>query len=518
MAHRFIRNRSSVRHGESIVKDLSLADSGRRKLKRAEVKMPGLMAVRTLSVPSKPLKDVNITCSLNITTHTGVLVEALTALGANVRLCSSNISSTDDHVAAAIARDSAIVFARDGQTPEQYWSCTARAVDWGLSTGPHLILDHGGDLTMLIYKGVEAEKEFASKGTFPDLGSTNDVASKAMLTIISESLKSDPMKYHKIKDGIVGVTMENTTGANMLLQMQNSGTLLFTAISVREFVSNIMFANNLTGGCQSLPDDLMDATDVMIAGKVVVVLGYGDTGKACAAALKQARAVVIVAEIDPVFSHQATIDGIQVQLLKDVVSMADIFVTTTGYNDMIMVEDMRKMKNDAILCNIGSSVIHIDMVGLETFPGVKKFTTSPITDRWVFTDTGRVIIVLAEGRPMNLSCATGPPSFAISTSLTNQVIALLELWNERSSGKYEKKVYEFPEHLEEEVAALHLETLGEDQADQICVQVPEEDHLPVQSAYDRYGVGQCLNVCGIVISFLTLILAVVGLVLRFGGE
>ncbi|KAK1381140.1 Adenosylhomocysteinase [Heracleum sosnowskyi] len=262
----------------------------------------------------------------------------------------------------------------------------------------------------------------------------------------------------------------------------------------------------------------MNATNVMIVGKVVVVLGYGDTGKACAAALKQARAVVIVAEIDPVFSYQATIDGIQVQLLKDVVSKADIFVTTTGYNDMIMVEDMR---NDVILCNIGSFVSQTDMVGLQALPGVNKISINPITDRWVFSETGRAIIVLAEGRPMNLSCATGPPSFAISTSLTNQVFSLLELWNERSSGKYEMKVYDFPKHLDEKVAALHLEKLGakpnlltKDQADHICVPV-EGDR---QSANNRYGAWFWRKVLGVVEFFLSLLLLVAKFVLGFGED
>ncbi|VAH37268.1 unnamed protein product [Triticum turgidum subsp. durum] len=378
------------------VKDLSQADFGRLELELAEVEMPGLMACRAEFGPSQPFKGARISGSLHMTIQTAVLIETLTALGAEVRWCSCNIFSTQDHAAAAIARDSAAVFAWKGETLEEYWWCTERCLDWGAGGGPDLI---------------------------------------------------------------VGVSEETTTGVKRLYQMQESGTLLFPAINVNDSVTKSKF-DNLYGCRHSLPDGLMRATDVMIAGKVAVVCGYGDVGKGCAAALKQAGARVIVTEIDPICALQALMEGIQILTLEDVVSDADIFVTTTGNKDIIMVDHMRKMKNNAIVCNIGHFDNEIDMNGLETYPGVKRITIKPQTDRWVFPETNTGIIVLAEGRLMNLGCATGHPSFVMSCSFTNQVIAQLELWKEKATGKYEKKVYVLPKHLDEKVAALHLGKLG----------------------------------------------------------
>ncbi|KAH0634444.1 hypothetical protein KY290_038557 [Solanum tuberosum] len=475
------------------VKDMSQADFGRLEIELAEVEMPGLMASRTEFGPSQPFKGAKITGSLHMTIQTAVLIETLTALGAEVRWCSCNIFSTQDHAAAAIARDSAAVFAWKGETLQEYWWCTERALDWGPGGGPDLIVDDGGDATLLIHEGVKAEEEFAKNGTIPDPTSTDNVEFQLVLTIIKESLKTDPLRYTKMKKRLVGVSEETTTGVKRLYQMQANGTLLFPAINVNDSVTKSKF-DNLYGCRHSLPDGLMRATDVMIAGKVALVAGYGDVGKGCAAAMKQAGARVIVTEIDPICALQATMEGLQVLPLEDVVSEVDIFVTTTGNKDIIMVDHMRKMKNNAIVCNIGHFDNEIDMHGLETFPGVKRITIKPQTDRWVFPDTKSGIIVLAEGRLMNLGCATGHPSFVMSCSFTNQVIAQLELWNERSSGKYEKKVYVLPKHLDEKVAALHLGKLGakltkltKDQADYISIPV-EGPYKPAHYSHGHFHI------------------------------
>ncbi|KAH0885236.1 hypothetical protein HID58_061332 [Brassica napus] len=479
------------------VKDMSQADFGRLELELAEVEMPGLMACRTEFGPSQPFKGARITGSLHMTIQTAVLIETLTALGAEVRWCSCNIFSTQDHAAAAIARDSAAVFAWKGETLQEYWWCTERALDWGPGAGPDLIVDDGGDATLLIHEGVKAEEIFEKTGQVPDPTSTDNPEFQIVLSIIKEGLQVDPKKYHKMKERLVGVSEETTTGVKRLYQMQEAGALLFPAINVNDSVtkskifleSDLRLFDNLYGCRHSLPDGLMRATDVMIAGKVVVVCGYGDVGKGCAAAMKTAGARVIVTEIDPICALQAMMEGLQVLTLEDVVSEADIFVTTTGNKDIIMVDHMRKMKNNAIVCNIGHFDNEIDMLGLETFPGVKRITIKPQTDRWVFPDTKSGIIVLAEGRLMNLGCATGHPSFVMSCSFTNQVIAQLELWNEKSSGKYEKKVYVLPKHLDEKVAALHLGKLGakltkltKDQSD--YVSIPIEG--PYKPAHYRY--------------------------------
>ncbi|XP_027340523.1 adenosylhomocysteinase isoform X2 [Abrus precatorius] len=425
------------------VKDLSQADFGRLEIELAEVEMPGLMACRAEFGPSQPFKGARITGSLHMTIQTAVLIETLTALGAEVRWCSCNIFSTQDHAAAAIARDSA---------------------------------------------GVKAEEVYEKTGQLPDPASTDNAEFQIVLTIIRDGLKTDPKRYRKMKERLVGVSEETTTGVKRLYQMQANGTLLFPAINVNDSVTKSKF-DNLYGCRHSLPDGLMRATDVMIAGKVAVVCGYGDVGKGCAAALKQAGARVIVTEIDPICALQALMEGLQVLTLEDVVSEADIFVTTTGNKDIIMVDHMRKMKNNAIVCNIGHFDNEIDMLGLENYPGVKRITIKPQTDRWVFPETNSGIIVLAEGRLMNLGCATGHPSFVMSCSFTNQVIAQLELWKEKSSGKYEKKVYVLPKHLDEKVAALHLGKLGakltklsKDQADYISVPVEG----PYKPAHYRY--------------------------------
>eukprot|EP00897_Mesotaenium_endlicherianum_P005555 jgi/Mesen1/5027/ME000025S04427 len=459
------------------VKDMSQADFGRLEIELAEVEMPGLVACRTEFGAAQPFKGAQITGSLHMTIQTAVLIETLTALGADVRWCSCNIFSTQDHAAAAIARDSAAVFAWKGETLEEYWWCTERCLDWGRGSGPDLIVDDGGDATLLIHEGVKAEEEFEKSGAVPDPTSTTNPEFIIVLTIIRDGLKENPTKYRDMAKRIKGVSEETTTGVKRLYQMQIAGSLLFPAINVNDSVTKSKF-DNLYGCRHSLPDGLMRATDVMIAGKSACICGYGDVGKGCAAAMKAAGARVTVTEIDPICALQATMEGYVVDTLESCVATTDIFVTTTGNKDIIMLEHMRKMKNNAIVSNIGHFDNEIDMLGLETFPGVKRITIKPQTDRWVFPDTGRGVIVLAEGRLMNLGCATGHPSFVMSCSFTNQVIAQLELWNERASGKYKNEVYVLPKHLDEKVAALHLEKLGakltklkKDQADYINVPV-----------------------------------------------
>ncbi|PSR89489.1 Adenosylhomocysteinase [Actinidia chinensis var. chinensis] len=441
------------------VKDMSQAHFGRLEIELAEVEMPGLMGCRAEFGPAKPLRGARITGSLHMTIHTAVLIETLSALGASVRWCSCNIFSTQDHAAAAVARDSAAVFAWKGETLHEYWWCTERALDWGPGGGPDLIVDDGGDITLLIHEGVKAEEEYERSGTLPDPASTENTEFRIVLGLIRGSIVGDPRKYRKIKERLVGVSEETTTGVKRLCQMQANGTLLFPAINVNDSVTKSKF-DNLYGCRHSLPDGLMRATDVMIAGKIAVVCGYGNVGKGCAAALKSAGARVIVTEIDPICALQALMEGIPVLTLEDIVPEADIFVTTTANKDIIMVHHMKKMKNNAIVCNIGHFDNEIDMHGLETYPGINRITIKPQTDRWVFPETQTGIIVLAEGRMVNLGCATGHPNFVMSCSFTNQVIAQLELWNERATGKYEKKVYVLPKHLDEKVAALHLGKLG----------------------------------------------------------
>eukprot|EP00245_Coleochaete_scutata_P013542 TRINITY_DN5545_c0_g1_i1.p1 TRINITY_DN5545_c0_g1~~TRINITY_DN5545_c0_g1_i1.p1 ORF type:complete len:487 (-),score=138.03 TRINITY_DN5545_c0_g1_i1:661-2121(-) len=470
------------------VKDMSLADFGRLELDLAEVEMPGLMSCRTEFGKQQPFKGAQITGSLHMTIQTAVLIETLTALGAEVRWCSCNIFSTQDHAASAIARDSAAVFAWKGETLLEYWWCTERALDWGKESGPDLIVDDGGDATLLIHEGYKAEIAFAKDGTVPDPESTTNPEFQIVLSIIRDGLKTDPKRYHHMVAKMVGVSEETTTGVKRLYQMQTAGTLLFPAINVNDSVTKSKF-DNLYGCRHSLPDGLMRATDVMIAGKVAFIAGYGDVGKGCASAMKQAGARVIVSEIDPICALQATMEGYQVLPLDDVVGEVDIFVTTTGNKDIIMVDDMKKMKNNAIVCNIGHFDNEIDMAGLEAYPGVTRITIKPQTDRWVFPDTKSGVIILAEGRLMNLGCATGHPSFVMSCSFTNQVIAQLELWNERKSGKYAKEVYVLPKHLDEKVAALHLGKLGakltklsDDQASYINVPV-EGPYKPLHYRY-----------------------------------
>lgn len=444
------------------VRDVSQADFGRLEIKLAETEMPGLTACRTEFGADQPLKGVNITGALHMTVQTAVLIETLTALGAQVRWCCGNRFSTQDHAAAAIARDTATVFAWKEETVEEFWWCIDRALDWGLEVGgPNLIMDQEGYVSWLIHAGFQAEEEYAAnKGVVPQLDFPEEISQefKVGLTMIYNGLEANPNKYHTIAKNLYGISEATTSGVTSLYKMQASKVLLCPGININDSVTKGKF-DNLYGCRHSFPDGLMRATDVMIAGKVGVVCGYGDVGKACAAALKSAGARVIVTEIDPICALQALMEGFQVLTLDNTVSDGDIFVTTTGNKDVITVDHMRKMKDNAIVCNMGFDQ-DIDMSGLKGYPGVKRVTIKPQTDMWVFPGRETGVIVLAEGQLVNLSCATGHPSFAMSCTFTNQVLAHLDLWKERESGKYVKEVYVLPKELDEKVATLHLAKLG----------------------------------------------------------
>jgi len=442
------------------VADMSLAEFGRKELDLAEVEMPGLMACRTEFGASQPLKGARITGSLHMTIQTAVLIETLAALGAEVRWCSCNIFSTQDHAAAAIAAaKTSAVFAWKGESLEEYWWCTYRALVWpGSDDTPNLIVDDGGDATLLIHEGVKAEKLFKESGVLPDPSSTEDPEFKIVLRLIANTLKQDPTRWTRTAASIVGVSEETTTGVHRLYQMAKSGSLLFPGINVNDSVTKSKF-DNVYGCRHSLPDGIMRATDVMLAGKRVVVAGYGDVGKGCAQAMRGQGARVLITEIDPICALQACMEGYQVVRLEDVIQEADIIITSTGNKGILMIDHMAKMKNNAIVGNIGHFDNEIDMAGLQSYPGIKRLNIKPQVDKWIFPD-GHSVIVLAEGRLLNLGCATGHPSFVMSCSFTNQVVAQLELWNERKSGKYERKVYVLPKHLDEKVARLHLDKMG----------------------------------------------------------
>jgi len=441
------------------VKDIKLAEFGRKELDLAEVEMPGLMACREEWGKTKPLAGARITGSLHMTVQTAVLIETLVVLGAQVRWCSCNIFSTQDHAAAAIAKSGVPVFAWKGENVKEYWWCTYQALKWGKHDGPHMIVDDGGDATLLIHEGVKAEKAFKADGTVPEPEKADNPELKEILNVLLAQLKDDPQYWTRMSAVCFGVSEETTTGVHRLVAMAKSGELMMKAINVNDSVTKSKF-DNVYGCRHSLPDGIMRATDVMIAGKTVCICGYGDVGKGSAQAMKACGARVIVTEIDPICALQATMEGFQVTTLKDVISEADIFVTTTGNKDIIMVDDMRKMKNNAIVGNIGHFDNEIDMAGLESFKGVKRLNIKPQVDKWTFPN-GTSIIILAEGRLLNLGCATGHPSFVMSCSFTNQVVAQIELWTKRDNDEYEVgKVYTLPKHLDEKVARLHLKKLG----------------------------------------------------------
>merc|ERR1719362_2244470 len=408
----------------------------------------------------QPLKGAQITGSLHMTIQTAVLIETLEALGAEIRWCSCNIFSTQDHAAAAIVKaKTSAVFAWKGESLVEYWDCTLAALTWPNADGPDMIVDDGGDATLLIHEGVKWEKKFEADGTKPDFKSEKNAEFQQILRIISECLDKDPKKWHKMAAKIVGVSEETTTGVHRLYTMSKKKELLFPALNVNDSVTKSKF-DNVYGCRHSLPDGIMRATDVMIAGKKVCICGYGDVGKGCAQSMKACGARTLVTEIDPICALQACMEGFQVVRLNDVIAEADIVITTTGNKDIIMVDQMNKMKNNCIIGNIGHFDNEIDMAGLESYPGVKRTNIKPQVDKWTFP-SGNSVIVLAEGRLLNLGCATGHPSFVMSCSFTNQVVAQVELWKKRDTKDYETgKVYVLPRHLDEKVARLHLDKLN----------------------------------------------------------
>jgi len=440
------------------VADIKLADFGRKEIDLAEVEMPGLMAARSEYGPAQTLKGARIAGSLHMTIQTAVLIETLQALGGDVRWCSCNIFSTQDHAAAAIAAKGTPVFAWKGETLEEYWWCTYKTLFWPNGDGPNLIVDDGGDATLLIHEGVKWENSFAVDGKFPDWEAETNEELKCVKKIIKECLAEDPQRWHKVNAGMIGVSEETTTGVHRLYQRAKDGTLLFPAINVNDSVTKSKF-DNVYGCRHSLPDGIMRATDVMIGGKRVLILGFGDVGKGSAMSMRAQGARVMITEVDPICALQACMEGYQVVRLEDVIGEVDIFVTTTGNKDIIMAEHMNKMKDNAIVGNIGHFDNEIDMGGLKDFAGIKRMNIKPQVDKWIFPD-GHGVIILAEGRLLNLGCATGHPSFVMSCSFTNQVVAQIELWNNRSTGKFDKQVYILPKHLDEKVARLHLDKLG----------------------------------------------------------
>jgi adenosylhomocysteinase len=445
-------------HTDFKVADLSLAEFGRKEIRLAEHEMPGLMKTREEFAASQPLKGARIMGSLHMTIQTAVLIETLTALGAEVRWVSCNIFSTQDHAAAAVAvgpngtpedPQGVPVFAWKGETLEEYWWCTEQALTWP-GEGPNMILDDGGDATMLVHKGTEFEKA----GAVPDPAAAESEEFRVFLTLLQRTVAEEPGKWTAIGEGIKGVTEETTTGVHRLYELAQQGELLFPAINVNDSVTKSKF-DNLYGCRHSLVDGINRATDVMLAGKTAVVCGFGDVGKGSAESLRAQGARVIVTEIDPICALQASMQGYQVARLEDVISTADVFITTTGNKDIILVDDMAKMKHQAIVGNIGHFDNEIDVAGLEK--AATRINIKPQVDEWKFPD-GHTIILLSEGRLLNLGNATGHPSFVMSNSFTNQTIAQIELFTKNDD--YEKQVYVLPKHLDEKVARLHLDAVG----------------------------------------------------------
>jgi adenosylhomocysteinase len=446
------------------VADLSLADYGRAEIELAEHEMPGLMAMRERYGDAKPLAGARIAGSLHMTIQTAVLIETLTALGAEVRWASCNIFSTQDHAAAAVVVGrpetggtpedprGVPVFAWKGETLEEYWWCTQQILDWPEGSFANMILDDGGDATLLVHLGVEAEKA----GRAPAVESATSAEQRVIFGVLNESLAADGNRWTAIANEIKGVTEETTTGVHRLYDMMKEGSLLFPGINVNDSVTKSKFDNKY--GCRhSLIDGINRATDVLIGGKVAVVCGYGDVGKGCAESLRGQGARVVVTEIDPICALQAAMDGYQVATLEDVLDTADIVITATGNKNVVTADQMSRMKHQAIVANIGHFDNEIDMAGLESYPGVVRKTVKPQVDVWTFPG-GSSVIVLSEGRLMNLGNATGHPSFVMSNSFTNQVLAQIELFTK--TDEYPVGVYTLPKHLDEEVARLHLGALG----------------------------------------------------------
>jgi adenosylhomocysteinase len=443
------------------VADLSLAAFGRKEIELAEHEMPGLMAMRAEYGASQPLAGARVTGSLHMTVQTAVLIETLVALGAKVRWASCNIFSTQDHAAAAIVvgpdgtpenPKGVPVYAWKGESLEEYWWCTDQALTWDGDEGPNMILDDGGDATLFVHKGVEFEKA----GAVPDPSTADNEELAVILTQLRDGFSKNPGRWTQVANGIRGVTEETTTGVHRLYEMERNGDLLFPAINVNDSVTKSKFDNKY--GCRhSLVDGINRATDVLIGGKVAVICGFGDVGKGCAESLAGQGARVVVTEVDPICALQAAMEGYQVTTIEDIVGVADIFVSATGNKDVITAEHMSHMKHQAIVGNIGHFDNEIDMVGLAKVPGIERINIKPQVDKWVFPD-GHAVIVLSEGRLLNLGNATGHPSFVMSNSFTNQTMAQIELFTK--PGQYENKVFVLPKHLDEKVARLHLDALG----------------------------------------------------------
>jgi adenosylhomocysteinase len=447
------------------VKDMTLAEFGRKEIEIAEKEMPGLLSIRKKYSTEKPLKGARITGSLHMTVQTAVLIETLAELGADVRWASCNIFSTQDHAAAAIAEAGIPVFAWKGETLEEYWWCTDQALAFPGGKGPHLIVDDGGDASLLVHLGYRAEKKPALLDKKPD---SREEA--IILATLKDILAKDPQRWHRAVSDLKGISEETTTGVHRLYQMMENGELLVPAINVNDSVTKSKF-DNLYGCRESLADGIKRATDVMIAGKVVVVCGYGDVGKGCARSMKAYGARVIVTEIDPICALQASMEGYEVKTVEDTLGEGNIFVTATGNRDVITVDHMKKMKDQAIVCNIGHFDNEIQVDLLNELKGVKKINIKPQVDKYLFPD-GHAIFMLAEGRLVNLGCATGHPSFVMSNSFSNQTLAQIDLWQK----DYKIGVYRLSKELDEEVARLHLDQLGvkltkltREQADYISV-------------------------------------------------
>jgi adenosylhomocysteinase len=440
---------SNIRIQDYKVADISLAGFGRKEIEIAEKEMPGLMAIRRRYSPVKPLRGARITGSLHMTIQTAVLIETLADLGAEVRWASCNIFSTQDHAAAAVAKAGIPVFAWKGETLEEYWWCTERALDFGDGAGPNLIVDDGGDATLMVHRGYAAERD-PSVLDLPAEGEDE----KQLNLLLKNILKVQPARWSLVAPGIRGVSEETTTGVHRLYQMKEEGKLLFPAINVNDSVTKSKF-DNLYGCRESLADGIKRATDVMIAGKVVVIAGYGDVGKGCARSMRGYGARVIVTEIDPICALQAAMEGFEVKTMEETLAEGNIYVTSTGNRDVITAEHLAKMKDQSIVCNIGHFDNEIQVAQLEKWPGIRKLNIKPQVDKYTFPD-GHSIFLLAEGRLVNLGCATGHPSFVMSNSFTNQTLAQMDLWQ----NHYEIDVYRLPKKLDEEVARLHLEQLG----------------------------------------------------------
>ncbi|HQP26944.1 MAG TPA: adenosylhomocysteinase [Candidatus Syntrophosphaera sp.] len=459
---------------EYSVADITLADFGRKEIKLAEIEMPGLMALRQKFNGKKPLQGARITGSLHMTVQTAVLIETLVELGAKVRWASCNIFSTQDHAAAAIAAGGVPVFAWKGETLQEYWHCTLKALSWP-DGGPDLIVDDGGDATLMVHEGYRLEQEFAASGVLPK-ANAETAEFRIVQELLISGLEDDPQKWHRVSENLKGVSEETTTGVNRLYQKLAAGELLFPAFNVNDSVTKSKF-DNLYGCRESLADGIKRGTDVMVAGKVVMVCGYGDVGKGCAQSMRGFGARVVVSEIDPICALQAAMEGFEVNTVENMLEEADVFVTATGNCDVIRVDHMLKMKDHAIVCNIGHFDNEIQVDKLFSLEGVTRETVKPQVDK-IHLPNGKSIILLSEGRLVNLGNATGHPSFVMSCSFTNQVLAQLELWQ----NKHEIGVYTLPMTLDEEVARLHLNKLGV-QLTHLSRHQAEYINVPIEGPY-----------------------------------